>query len=174
MKTFIIIKKDDLSIQDSYEAEVKNESSANRSHLLAEPRCAHVEMPEGADIDCLVAALVPESGDEFEPDYMPEHYAVEEDSDKVTEKLQNTRNSKLAILRQKRDEAIDDADNELKKHYDDDPNAVATTEDMRNYRIALRNLTDAYRYVSDINKGKVALDAFADDMSDFPMPAKPE
>lgn len=53
MKTWIIVKKEDLSVQGSYLAEEKDDTSANRSWLHAEPVCMHLEMPEGLDKDCV-------------------------------------------------------------------------------------------------------------------------
>lgn len=45
MKTFIIVKKQTLEIMGSYEALSKDDSSARRSHLMAEPLCKHLELP---------------------------------------------------------------------------------------------------------------------------------
>lgn len=47
MKTFIIVEKQTLQIKGSYEALSKDDSSARRSHLLAEPLCKHLELTEG-------------------------------------------------------------------------------------------------------------------------------
>jgi len=60
MKTFVIVKKDDLSIKGSYVADVKDDTSSNRSYLLAEPFCTSVEVPEGLVLDEVSASL---SGD---------------------------------------------------------------------------------------------------------------
>jgi hypothetical protein len=43
----------------SYEGP-KDDSSAQRSYLQAEPLASHFEMPEGADEDCCILVLVPE------------------------------------------------------------------------------------------------------------------
>lgn len=53
MKTWIIVRKEDLEVLGSYMAEEKDESSNNRSHLLAQPLAAHLELPEGLDKECV-------------------------------------------------------------------------------------------------------------------------
>lgn len=42
----MIVRKSDLEIMGSYMAEEKDDSSNNRSYLLAEPHCMHMELPE--------------------------------------------------------------------------------------------------------------------------------
>lgn len=49
MKTWMIVRKEDLAILGSYMAEEKDETSNNRSHLLAQPHCMHMELPEGVE-----------------------------------------------------------------------------------------------------------------------------
>ncbi len=49
MKTWMIVRKADLEIMGSYMAEEKDDTSNNRSHLLAEPHCMHMELPEGVE-----------------------------------------------------------------------------------------------------------------------------
>ena len=46
---YIIVNKESLQIMGSYEAEVKDDSSANRSYLAAEPICKHIELPENLE-----------------------------------------------------------------------------------------------------------------------------
>lgn len=192
MKTWIIVRKEDLKVMGSYVSDSKDDSSANRSHLLAEPKCAHVEMPEGADKDCLTASMSVEKWTkEGEADildqanlpldwqiegwtHVPSQVVVAEDQAKVDEKLQQSRNSKLSMLRMLRDKKIEEADSERKKHEDSDPAAIGTAQDWSDYRIALRNITDDYKYVADHNKGKATLDSYSEDMSDFDAwPVKP-
>jgi hypothetical protein len=55
---WIIVNKETLQIMGSYEAEVKDDSSAKRSWLLAEPVCKHVELPGGLEEELSEAALV--------------------------------------------------------------------------------------------------------------------
>jgi hypothetical protein len=62
MKTFIIVRKYDLEIMGSYEAEVADSTSNDRSSTLAEPNCAHIELAEGLEADCVSASL---SGEEI-------------------------------------------------------------------------------------------------------------
>lgn len=57
MKTFIIVKKDDLAILGNYQALAKDDSSANRSWLHAEPICKHIELPQGLNKDTCEAYL---------------------------------------------------------------------------------------------------------------------
>ena len=53
MSTWIIVKKEDLSIQGHYEADQKDDTSDNRSYLHAEPICMHLEMPAELDAECV-------------------------------------------------------------------------------------------------------------------------
>lgn len=57
MKKFLIFKKlEDGSYAEklgSYDAEAKDDSSANRSYLQAEPLASHFELPAGLDEDCV-------------------------------------------------------------------------------------------------------------------------
>lgn len=185
MKTWIIVRKEDLKIMGSYEAAQKDDSSANRSYLAAEPICAHVEMPEGLDKDCLVASVSTEKwvkdGEADITDagslpldwqiegwtHVPSQHVVSESQDLLDEKAQQARNAKLVVLRSLRDQKIEHADNERKKHEDSDPNAISTAQAWSDYRIALRDITDSYKDENDGSLGTDALDAYADDMSDF-------
>ena len=45
----MIVNKESLQIMGSYMAMEKDDSSANRSYLQAEPLCKHIELPEGVD-----------------------------------------------------------------------------------------------------------------------------
>jgi hypothetical protein len=170
MKTWIIVKKEDLTVQGSYEAMAKDDSSANRSYLVAEPICAHVEMPEGLDKDCLRGVMVPESGTPGEEDYVEAHMSVEEDPAKVEEKLQRDRDMKLAMMRQMRDEKMLEVDvmvNELTLGDRTDTAAVQL------YRSQLKGITDNYKDEQDDMKGTDALDALEADLSDLMWPTAP-
>jgi len=87
-------------------------------------------------------------------------------------KVQKGRDDKLALLRSMRDDKCVEADHELNKHSDADPSKIDTEANWKIYRIALRDVTDSYKDGS--GDGTSALDAFADDMSDFSgWPTKP-
>lgn len=49
---WMIVNKESLQIMGSYEAEQKDDSSANRSWLLAEPICKHLELGELDEETC--------------------------------------------------------------------------------------------------------------------------
>jgi hypothetical protein len=53
---FIIFKRNGEQIGyklDSYESDFKDDTSANRSHELAEPKAIHIQLPDGLDEDCV-------------------------------------------------------------------------------------------------------------------------
>ena len=50
---FVIIKKEDNSIQGYYESSSIDSTSANRSWIQAEPICLHLELPQGLDPECV-------------------------------------------------------------------------------------------------------------------------
>lgn len=52
-----MVRKSDLEIMGHYMAEEKDDTSNNRSHLLAEPLCKHMEMPEELDAECLACEM---------------------------------------------------------------------------------------------------------------------
>lgn len=87
MKTWLIVKKDTLEIQKSYtyESEEKKDSSAHFSHLLAEPICAHFELPEGMFKESVKAVLVP-TDPEAEPP-VSEHIEIQVDAALETARL---------------------------------------------------------------------------------------
>lgn len=58
MKTWIIVRKEDLAVLGSYMAEEKDETSNNRSHLLAQPHCMHMELPEGVEVKYAMCEMV--------------------------------------------------------------------------------------------------------------------
>lgn len=94
MKTWIMVRKEDLAIMGSYLSEEKDDTSANRSWLLAEPVCVHIELSEG-----LVA-------DEVKAELIDDEYILSQDSNKVATKLAN----KWAIFRMQRDQKLKDSD----------------------------------------------------------------
>jgi hypothetical protein len=102
MKHLIFKKLEDGTFAEklgSYEGP-KDDSSANRSYLMAEPMASHFLLPEGADEDCCVLVLVeeqiiPAQGVEGEGEgeegyvaeqIIPAHYAVQEDAGLVAAK----------------------------------------------------------------------------------------
>lgn len=84
----------------SYEGP-KDDTSANRSYLQAEPMASHFELPEGMDEDCAVLVLIPEI--EVEGEIIPARYEVQEDANKKAEKTQRAINQMIAS---KLDDAI--------------------------------------------------------------------
>ena len=170
MKTWMIVKKEDLSIQGSYEADVKDDSSANRSWLHAEPVCMHLELSEGLDKDCVSAVLVPESGVEGEEGYVAEHYAMQLDQSKADDKEQEGRDAKLALMRSQRAEKMVEVDHMVNDLVVGDR---ADTAAVQTYRNELKDLTDAFKDDQDDNKGKDTLDSLAEDLSDLTWPTKP-
>lgn len=62
MKTFLIVHRETMKVISHYQAEEKDDTSANRSYLQAEPICAHVELPAGVDVDVATAEML---GDEI-------------------------------------------------------------------------------------------------------------
>lgn len=141
---------EDQRIASIYEADAINQSKYARD--WGDPsKSVHLEMPEGAESDCVT---------------------VQEDSGVLSIVIdsQKSRNNKLQELRSQRDakmKAVDIMVNDLAVGDRVDTSAV------RDYRTALKDVTSEYKYVSDENKGKASLDAFADDLSDFSWPTKP-
>lgn len=117
MKKFLIYKKlEDGSYAEklgSYEAEMKDDTSANRSYLMAEPMASHFELPAGLDEDCvdliwqeeIVAVEAQEAqGVEGEEGYVPAveavagvpaQYVLVENAQKVTDKAQTALDAQL-------------------------------------------------------------------------------
>jgi len=110
-----------------------------------------VDIPEELTTDLLKAEMV------------DDEIVISVDSEK-------TRNMKLAILRELRRQKLLEVDvmvNDL---------AVGDRTDttqVREYRQALKDITEDYKYANDDYRGKAALDDFAEDMSDFDWPEKP-
>lgn len=152
MAKFIIVRRDDLSIQGSYDADVKDDTSANRSWLHAEPVCMHLEMPEGLDPECIKC----------------ENDEIVEDAEKVADKLQAQREAKLSLMRSQRDVKLKEVDimiNELALAERSDSAAIAA------YRTALKAITDDYK--EQDGSASADCDALEADLSDLVWPTAP-
>ena len=117
---WMIVNKESLQIMGSYEAEQKDDSSANRSWLLAEPVCKHLELGELEEETC--EAFM--DGDELKL----RHSEAKEDMqiEKAWDKLRAERDAKL--------NATD------KYMLSDYPISAGNKTAMENYRNALRDL----------------------------------
>lgn len=144
---------------------------------------AHIDVPGGMDADCVVPQMsqeywskegesdVTEDPEDESWEYHPSVLELVEDQDLLDDKEQAGRDAKLDELRAQRDVLADEADHEINKHVDSDPNAIDTEANWKTYRIALRDVTDSYK---SGDSGTSALDSFAADMSDFnAWPTKP-
>lgn len=172
MAKIAIVQKSDDKIVTWYEADAPNQKAYGGPWGRPE-ESAHVQLSESLDADCVKPVWVEESTDE-EGNITPAHYELQEDADLVAAKTQKVRDQKLAQMRKLREPMLKKADANIQMHQDSDPNAVATEADWRTYRTELRNVTADYKYASDDDKGKAALDAYAEDMSDFDgWPTKP-
>lgn len=119
---FIIVDKASLQIMGSYEAEQKDDTSANRSWLAAEPMAKHLELPEGLlEDEC--EAVLDEQGE-----IKLQHSAAKEQ-----QKLANA----WAALRNKRNILISDTDKYLLPDY---PISEEKLAEMKEYRNSLRDL----------------------------------
>jgi hypothetical protein len=182
MKTFLIFKKLENNTygekMSSYQAEQKDDTSANRSYLLAEPMASHFELPENMDEDCVdliwqeAIEGVEAQGIEGEEDYVPAipaqeaKYILVENPDKVLAKRQRKANSNLDSIRMRRQPLLVAADHEINTMEDDGLDATA----MRAYRKALRECTNDLKKVS--GEAKLSLENM--DASSFEFPSKPE
>lgn len=117
---WIIVNKESLQIMGSYEAEQKDDSSANRSWLLAEPVCKHLEL--GALDEETCEAWM--DGDEMKL----RHSEAKEDVQ--IEKA-------WAALRAKRDQKLAETDKYMLSDY---PISAGNKTAMEVYRNALRDL----------------------------------
>lgn len=119
---FIIVDKASLQIVGSYEAEQKDDTSANRSWLAAEPVAKHIELPEGLlEDEC--EAVLDEQGE-----IKLQHSAAKEQ-----QKLANA----WAVLRTQRDMKLAATDRYMLTDY---PISAETKAAMQSYRNALRDL----------------------------------
>jgi hypothetical protein len=141
---FVIINKQSLEIMGHYEADAKDDSSANRSWLLAEPVCAHLEMPEGLDLDCLKAVQVEESFDPETQLIIPAHLAVQEDAAKIAAKLAASREAKLGALRALRAPKLARVDQLVNIAFLNSWTAGEKAE-LKDHRAALLNITEPYK-----------------------------
>lgn len=122
MKTFIIIKKSDLSFQGSYQAEEADmNSSASRSWLLVEPFCTHLELPEHLKADEVKGVLV------------DNQIQLAHDSAKEMAKL----GMAWSVLRSKRDNLLWESDKYMMPDY---PITSEKKAELVSYRNALRDL----------------------------------
>lgn len=145
MKTWIIVRKSDLEVLGHYEAEVKDDTSNNRSHEQAAPLAVHIEMPEGLDANCLSASE--------EDDVI----SVDADADKV----QARRDRKLDELRSMRDEKMKMVDVMVNELVVGDR---ADTQAVKDYRQALKDITDPYKKVDGHAKAMVDSVDWAEDV----------
>ncbi len=123
MKTWLIVRNEDLEVLGYYQAEEKDESSNNRSHLWSRPLAMHVECPE--DVDPSVAKC------EIEEDEV----VVSEDSAKVAAKQEIA----WANLRAERDSRLQATDKYMLSDYPISPSDKLLVEE---YRSALRDLPE--------------------------------
>lgn len=119
---FIIVNKASLEIVGSYEAEQKDDTSANRSWLAAEPICKHLELPEGLLEDECEAVL------DEEGEMKLRHSSV---------KLQQKEAMAWEVLRARRNSLIQETDKYLLPDYPIDADKL---EEVKLYRQALRDL----------------------------------
>lgn len=118
---WIIVNKESLQIMGSYEAEQKDDSSANRSWLLAEPVCKHLELPVGLEAELVEAVL---QNDEI----VLQHSNAKEDAQIA---------SAWASLRSQRDQKLAETDKYMLPDY---PISAGNKTAMETYRNALRDL----------------------------------
>lgn len=156
MKHIIFKRNEDGSVSSqkmgSYEGP-KDDTSANRSYLQAEPQAAHLELPEGMDEDCV------------EPVEVEGVWSLEENADKVLAKRQSTAQSNLDSIRDLRHPLLVEADHEINTMEDDAVDATA----MRAYRKSLRECTDSLKKVN--GEAKLSCENLVP--SEFAFPVKP-
>jgi hypothetical protein len=156
MKHIILKRNQDGSVSSekmgSYEGP-KDDSSRNRSYLMAEPLAAHLELPEGMDEDCV------------EPVEVDGVVSLQENADKVLAKRQAKANANLDAIRALREPLLASADHEINTMEDDGIDATA----MRAYRKQLRECTDSLKKVS--GSAKLSCENLVP--SEFEFPSKP-
>lgn len=154
MAKIAIVMKEDLSIASKYDEEQPNQAAyggpwGNASQSI------HLLIPAELDAECIKA-------EEVEGEIQ-----LIEDADLKSAKVQAGRDQKLALLRSLREPKLKSLDvkiNELALGLRSD------LTELKAYRSALLQLTNDYKYANDDSKGKAALDAYADDLSDFVWP----
>lgn len=172
----------------SYESDFKDDTSANRSWLMAEPMASHFELPEGLDEDCVELVLIPEvefkaekwvkgeeevSSDPLDDSwtYVPAvsassaHFELKESVELVMSKKQSKAEANLSEIRNLREPLLKIADIEIFKLEDEGQDASS----MRAYRKALRECTDGLKGVD----GKALLSCEMLTPSEFIFPVKP-
>ena len=135
MKHVIFKRNEDGSVgsqkMGSYEGP-KDDTSAKRSYLQAEPMACHFELPEGMDEDCVDVVEVEGVA------------SLQENADKVLAKRQAKANANLEAVRALRAPFLVQADHEINELED----AELPSTDMRAYRSALRACTDSLKKVN--------------------------
>jgi hypothetical protein len=190
MNKYIIFKKlEDNTYGEKlgfYESSFKDDTSTNRSYLLAEPHASHFELPEGFDEDTvkpvwgiihpahtvvLEEAILDEEGNEIEPARTldvaaVEGWILEEDADLILAKRQKIANENLNGIRSLREPLLVEADHKINKLEDDELDASA----WRAYRKMLRECTD------DLKKqnGEAKLMCENINPMEFEFPQKPQ
>lgn len=156
MKHIILKRNQDGSVSSeklgSYEGP-KDDSSRNRSYLMAEPLAAHLELPEGMDEDCV------------EPVEVDGVVQLQENADKVLAKRQAKAQANLDAIRALREPLLASADHEINTMEDDGVDATA----MRAYRKQLRECTDSLKKVNGM--AKLSCENLVP--SEFEFPSKP-
>jgi hypothetical protein len=180
MKNIIFRRNEDGSVSSqkmgSYEGS-KDDTSAKRSYLQAEPNAAHLELPEGMDEDCAELVLVEAveaaeaQGVEGEEGYVPAvaavpaHHELQESASLVLAKRNAKAQANLEAVRALREPLLAEADHEINTMEDDSIDATA----MRAYRKALRSCTDDLKKVN----GESRLSCEGLVPSEFVFPIKP-
>lgn len=162
MKKFLIFKKnvDDNGkisfgrFMGSYESEVKDDSSANRSYLAAEPNASHFELPEGMDEDCAEPTETSVEG----------IFELQEKQEKVIAKKQAKADENLRMIRSERDKLLVKADHAINTLEDEGQDASA----LKSYRKELRNCTDSLKD----EDGNAKIECADLDPSQFQFPEK--
>ncbi len=131
MAIWIIVRKLDLEILGHYEADAKDDTSNNRSHLHAEPQAAHIELLEELDPACLKCEMV------------EDEMVLSEDADKVTAKEAGV----WASVRADRDARLLASDKYVLTDYPISPEDLQLVKD---YRQALRDLPEELEDPSEV------------------------
>lgn len=156
MKHIILKRNEDGSVSStklgSYEGP-KDDTSANRSYLQAEPMACHLELPEGMDEDCV--ELIDVEG-------IP---VLQENADLVLTKRQTKAQANLDAIRVLREPLLIDADHEINALED----AALPSVDMRAWRTVLRACTDDLKKVN--GDAKLSCENLVP--SEFAFPVKP-
>jgi len=132
MKTWIIVRKEDLEVLGSYESEEKRDSSAHGNYTHVEPIACHVDAKL---IDARWAKA--EMQDIMEEDVkVGEEVVIVEDSDK-RDAVEDTELAQAwDNLRRDRDERLKETDHTMLSDY---PMTEQDKTDMEDYRQALRD-----------------------------------